>query len=289
MKSRMAWASALALAILGIAQVETKAAYTNFNGTVITNGVIIITTRSANDGHFFLQSSSPVVDFDDNRGPGYSPGDSAMGELLGDNGYSVHMLPDRALNTIANGGGTCLDVVGNNNDPFLYYNGQHGPGDLQSADNELLSPMLVVVSGSGSSADVAPPNTNGIPIICGEHAVLGDTAGAPGSHSEIFLYGTKTDSSNKGATAGQYMKVLLPNHPIMQGIPLDAQNRVKIWRDPYPEENAHVPGVSVQWLAPLGLFRFSLGLPLNPQHALPNNRSWGDETEVFQFSIGQAF
>ena len=36
------------------------------------------------------------------------------------------------------------------------------------------------------------------------------------------------------------MKVLLPNHPIMQGIPLDAQNRVKIWRDPYPDENAHV-------------------------------------------------
>jgi outer membrane protein insertion porin family len=47
-------------------------------------------------------------------------------------------------------------------------------------------------------------------------------------------------------------------------------------------------GVSVQWLAPLGLFRFSLGLPLNPVHSnLTNN--WGDETEVFQFSIGQAF
>ncbi len=47
-------------------------------------------------------------------------------------------------------------------------------------------------------------------------------------------------------------------------------------------------GVSVQWLAPLGLFRFSLGVPLNPKHSnLTNN--WGDETEVFQFSIGQAF
>jgi len=47
-------------------------------------------------------------------------------------------------------------------------------------------------------------------------------------------------------------------------------------------------GVSVQWLAPLGLFRFSLGMPLNPRHSnLTNN--WGDETEVFQFSIGQAF
>jgi hypothetical protein len=245
MRNRFVWAGALALAIGATSQVETKAAYTNFNGTVITNGVIIITTRAANDGHFFSQSSSTIDDMDDPRGPGYSPGDSAMGELLGDFGYSVHMIPDKALNTVAQGGGTCLDVLGNPNNPFLYYNGQHGPADIQSADNELLSPMLVVVSGSGSSADVAPPNTNGIPIVCGEHAVLGDTAGAPGSHSEIFLYGNKTDSSNKGVAAGLYMKVLLPNHPIMQGIPLDAQNRVKIWRDPYPEENAHI-------LTPLG-------------------------------------
>jgi outer membrane protein insertion porin family len=50
-------------------------------------------------------------------------------------------------------------------------------------------------------------------------------------------------------------------------------------------------GISVQWLAPLGLFRFSLGMPLNAKHGDdPNlNRFYGDETEVFQFSIGQAF
>jgi outer membrane protein insertion porin family len=47
-------------------------------------------------------------------------------------------------------------------------------------------------------------------------------------------------------------------------------------------------GISVQWLAPLGLFRFSLGLPLNPTRSV-RNTTWGDETEVFQFSIGQAF
>jgi len=47
-------------------------------------------------------------------------------------------------------------------------------------------------------------------------------------------------------------------------------------------------GVSVEWLAPLGLFRFSLGLPLNPTHYNGLDK-WGDETEVFQFSIGQAF
>jgi outer membrane protein insertion porin family len=43
----------------------------------------------------------------------------------------------------------------------------------------------------------------------------------------------------------------------------------------------------VQWLAPLGLFRFSYGVPLN---ALPGNTvRFNDETERFQFSIGQAF
>jgi outer membrane protein insertion porin family len=47
-------------------------------------------------------------------------------------------------------------------------------------------------------------------------------------------------------------------------------------------------GIAVQWLAPLGLFRFSLGVPLNAKHSNTTN-NWGDETEPFQFSIGQAF
>jgi outer membrane protein insertion porin family len=47
-------------------------------------------------------------------------------------------------------------------------------------------------------------------------------------------------------------------------------------------------GVAVQWLAPLGLFRFSYGVPLNAQHYNVSS-SWGDQTEGFQFSIGQAF
>ena len=46
-------------------------------------------------------------------------------------------------------------------------------------------------------------------------------------------------------------------------------------------------GVAVQWLAPLGLFRFSYGIPLN---AYPGDAvRFFDETERFQFSIGQAF
>ena len=46
-------------------------------------------------------------------------------------------------------------------------------------------------------------------------------------------------------------------------------------------------GVAVQWLAPLGLFRFSYGIPLNPYPG--DTVRFGDETERFQFSIGQAF
>ena len=46
-------------------------------------------------------------------------------------------------------------------------------------------------------------------------------------------------------------------------------------------------GIAVQWLAPLGLFRFSYGVPLN---AYPGDTvRFNDETERFQFSIGQAF
>lgn len=46
-------------------------------------------------------------------------------------------------------------------------------------------------------------------------------------------------------------------------------------------------GLAVQWLAPLGLFRFSYALPLNEYEG--NDRFYGDEIERFQFSIGQAF
>nr|WP_298725311.1 outer membrane protein assembly factor BamA [uncultured Steroidobacter sp.] len=47
-------------------------------------------------------------------------------------------------------------------------------------------------------------------------------------------------------------------------------------------------GVAVQWLAPLGVFRFSYAVPLKKFSGDTDGR-WGDETEGFQFSIGQAF
>ncbi|MEM9401788.1 MAG: outer membrane protein assembly factor BamA [Pseudomonadota bacterium] len=46
-------------------------------------------------------------------------------------------------------------------------------------------------------------------------------------------------------------------------------------------------GIGVQWLAPLGLFRFSYAFPLNRYEG--NDRFYGDDVERFQFSIGQAF
>lgn len=46
-------------------------------------------------------------------------------------------------------------------------------------------------------------------------------------------------------------------------------------------------GLSLEWLAPLGLFRFSYGIPLNASKG--NGPLWPDETERFQFSVGQAF
>jgi outer membrane protein insertion porin family len=46
-------------------------------------------------------------------------------------------------------------------------------------------------------------------------------------------------------------------------------------------------GIAVQWMAPLGLFRFSFGIPLNAYRG--DSVIFPDETERFQFSIGQAF
>jgi outer membrane protein insertion porin family len=46
-------------------------------------------------------------------------------------------------------------------------------------------------------------------------------------------------------------------------------------------------GLAVQWLAPLGVFRFSYAYPINPYKGTAVE--YKDETEQFQFSIGQAF
>ena len=46
-------------------------------------------------------------------------------------------------------------------------------------------------------------------------------------------------------------------------------------------------GIGAEWLAPLGLLRFSFAAPLNAEPE--SDRFWGDEVERFQFSLGGAF
>jgi outer membrane protein insertion porin family len=49
----------------------------------------------------------------------------------------------------------------------------------------------------------------------------------------------------------------------------------------------HSTGIAVQWLAPLGVFRFSYAMPLNAYKG--DSNTYPDEKEQFQFSVGQAF
>jgi outer membrane protein insertion porin family len=47
------------------------------------------------------------------------------------------------------------------------------------------------------------------------------------------------------------------------------------------DDMRHSVGVAAEWLSPMGIFRFSYGVPLNDEEE--------DEVEEFQFSIGSAF
>ena len=254
MKHRLPWAGVLALAATLAAPLASIATnFTNGFGVVVTNGVIFVTTRSASDGWFRTQSSSTVWDTDDPRGPGgYSPGDVKMCEILQDHGYATRVLPEKALSfqNLGLAGNTLYWDNATPTDPYnFYYNGGNSFGNGLSgggtALNDLYSCVLLIVSGSGGSADMPIANTNNIPVIMGEHSCLGtNRANASNERSEIYLYGNKNGNSGNNTTtniANLYMKVVNPNHPIMQGIPLDAQGRVKMYRDPYPEENSHGP------------------------------------------------
>jgi len=218
-----------------------------------TNGLIIISSRTASDALYRQISSSTLYDADDFKGPGvFSPGDAAMAELLQDHGYSTRLVPEWLLNPflldpqslyssmLPDYFATAPDSPGNA--PDWIYGGAGGP--TKTADtNNAYSASLVIISGSGSSFDMPPPNTRGIGIVMGEHSCLGDRS--LNGKSSIYMYSSINPNSgdSAGATLGdiQYMWVVNPTHPIMQGIPLDSKGRVKIWRDPYPEEDAHVP------------------------------------------------
>jgi hypothetical protein len=229
MKNRLVSAGALALAVTVTFQFETKGQ--------VTNGVIVISTRTAVDALYRQISSSTLYDADDYKGPGiFSPGDAAMAILLQDHGYVTRMVPEWLLRPDAiDPSGVYIGLS-----PEYYYGGGGGPSRPNDTNN-LFSAALVIISGSGSSADMPPPNTNGIPIMMGEHSCLGDQTLS--GNSSLYMYGNKTsgNQTSSGTGPGQYMVVVATNHPIVQGIPLDSQGRVKIWRDPYPEEDAHLP------------------------------------------------
>jgi hypothetical protein len=242
MKSRFVWASVLTLAVLATSQNQTPG---------VTNGLVIITSRTASDSLYRQISSSTLYDADDFKGPGvFSPGDATMAALLQDNGYSTRLVPEWLLSrglvdpqgvysgTLPAYFSTAPDFFGLA--PDYIYGGAGGPTKAGDTNNAY-SAALVIVSGSGSSFDMPPPNTNGIGIIMGEHSCIGDRS--LNGKSSIYMYSAIQSGDVAGTAPGdvQYMKVIDPTHPIMQGIPLDAQGRVKIWRDPYPEENAHVP------------------------------------------------
>lgn len=204
MKNSMVWWGALALAVTASA------------GISALGGVILISTRYQQDTQFSTEFVS------DEKGPGMvSPGDVAMGSLLADHGYTFRIVLDRLL-------GPAAGSIGQ--DPLTFLQPQ----------NPDMSPMLAIMSGSGASADTPPP-PEGVPVMMGEHVCLGNNAGRMGS---LYLYnGTSSTDPNESSNppATKYMKVIAPDHPIMKGIPLDSQSRIKIFRDPYPEESANLP------------------------------------------------
>ena len=159
-----------------------------------------------------------------------TPGDVDMLNMFSDNGYTCRLVLDQLVNYGAASAGWVTVPP----PPLTWY----------QPINPDLPVMLFIVSGSGGSSDAPPPTqTNGIPMMVGEHVVLGNRADRPGS---IFMYinGSQSSDRTQDQTTNKYMKVLVPNHPIMQGIPLDAQGRVKIWRDKYPEESKYMPSAT---------------------------------------------
>ena len=215
MKHKFVRISALTLAVTITSQLAITAATTN---------VILITTRKNQD------LTWGIADSGNQAGPGQaSPGDVEMGTLLGQHGYSTRLLLDAELNP-----GQVNPLTALAGDPNFY---------LFPANPDF-NATLVINSGSSGSGDIGAPNTNGIPIMMGEHSCISDVIRA--SHNDIYLYsGTGSDDvkdSEPAQGASQYMVVIAPNHPIMQGIPLDAEGRVKIFRDPYPGEGAYPNG-----------------------------------------------
>lgn len=204
MKSRTLWAGALALAMTVTSQLETLA---------ITNGMVLITARRQSD------MSISRTDVDNPAGPGQtSPGDAGMHLFLGNNGYSCRLVTVTELD--AGFANPCDSHTGN---PTAF---------LTPAADTNFNVNLIILTAGASVADNPDLSSFNIPTMTGEFGLLGTAAAG-----SLKIYNEGGFGNLPVTTAGQYLRVTDTNHPIMQGIPVDSQGRVKVVRDAYPEEN----------------------------------------------------
>jgi hypothetical protein len=239
LKNRIAWAGALALALGATSQVTALGQ---------TNGVIMIVTRYEQDLSWFNEDGDANDGMVPTGGGMASQGDVAMAELLSDYGYPTRIIIDMELQSpgdtyaFENPYLTSFFGVPFLPDPTNYLAGGSSYNGIIGFDNPKYwntnyRTCLIIQSGSANSSHAPQLAKFGIPYMCGEHTLLGQRANKPGSFG--MYYGTSSDDpSGDTLSDNQYMIVTAAGkaHPIMQGIPLDAQDRVKIYRDPYPEE-----------------------------------------------------
>src|SRR5688572_1061618 len=169
MKLPFAWASAFALAVTISSQAQS-----------ITNGMILITTRKEQD------LTWGVTDSANSMGPGQtSHGDVLMGVVLGDYGYSSRLVLDAELNpTQINP----LTTTAGDQGFYLF------------PPNPVFNTVLVINSGTSGSANVGAPNTNGVPIMMGEHSCIANAVRP--SHNSLYMYA----APNPGSTGSDDVK-----------------------------------------------------------------------------------
>lgn len=184
-------------------------------------GTILITARRQSD------MSISRTDVDNIKGPGQiTPGDLGMHLYLGDNGYASKFITVTELD--AGFANPCDSHVGN---PVAFLTPSVGNPALSNADVK-----LIITSAAGSVADNPDLSSFKIAKMTGEFGLLGTAAAG-----SLKIYNEGGFGNLPVTTAGQYLIVTDTNHPVMQGIPVDALGRVKVVRDAYPEEEAHVP------------------------------------------------
>lgn len=209
MKSKVFTVGALAFAMIATPPIVTVTAQ---------NGVVVSLTRRHSD----LSWTTRVRE--DPAGPGQSsPGDVGPLMFLQDHGYAGRVIVGVELNS------SYMNA-------YLETDGNAAKYLVPTEDTNFTA-SLVYMSGSDNQKRMPNLRDIRVGVLCGEHGLLG-----PGtSDGQLFMFENLAGVlSVNDYPAVRYMKVIEPDHPIMQGIPLDSEGRVKIVRDPYPQENAHI-------------------------------------------------